>query len=367
MDKFDLKKYISEGILNEDETSFSPEQIKILDSKISSRLRDSIYSSLDDIYNTNEKKEELFNQTIDRVDNVISGYSSLIPSTGLEKKLFLVKLGQGSRADNIGPGELFVVLATKDTTFGTVGDVNSSGEEIEIKRSTSTELNITYTAGGIFKFFPILQDLNGLVSGLRIIVRKYAPDSNLLSRNSRLLLLYLGKGFYQLKVDPKQGGFDGKPIEDAYEKYSSLFNLKKDDFIENDIDRDFINDITNKIEEYISLLNPELFKEGFKTALKTYFGKGFDYILFYKKLQPFLLKVDGIEEDVDVYSSTIRNGYQIYIRLKKSSLTIVANPEQLDEAEKYSIGQKINMGYGLTAPLVTHIYDGLNKLLSILK
>tara|TARA_R110002153_G_scaffold144359_1_gene295532 strand:- start:64 stop:1137 length:1074 start_codon:yes stop_codon:yes gene_type:complete len=348
------------------DTSFSPEQIKILDSKVSSRLRDSIYSSLDDIYNTKEKKDELFNQTIDKVDSVISGYSELSPSTSLEKKLFLVKIGQGSRADNIGPGELFVVLATKNTTFGTVGDVNSNGEEIEIKRSASTELNITYSAGGIFKFFPILQDLNGLVSNVKDPLRKYLPEFKSLSPNSRLLFKYLAKGFNKLKIDPKQS-FEGETFKDTFKEYKDLFSLKRNDFIENDIDKEFIDSITQEIERKIQLLDPELFKNGFKTALKTYFGKGFDYILFYKNLQPFLLEVNGIEENVDVNSSTIRGGYQIYIKLKKSALTIVAKPEQLNEGEKYSSGEKIERGYGITTKFMSFIHTGLNRLLSNLK
>lgn len=339
------------------DASFSPEQIKILDSKVSSRLRDSIYSSLDDIYNTEEKKDELFNQTIDRVDSVISGYSELSPSTNLEKKLFLVKIGQGSRADNIGPGELFVVLATKNTIFGTVGDINSNGEEIEIKRSTSTELNITYTAGGVFKFFPILQDLNGLISNVKDPLRKYLPEFKSLSPNSRLLFKFLAKGFNTLKVDPKLD-FDSDDFKDTFKEYRPLFSIKRNDFIESNIDKEFIDSIIQEIERKIQLIDPELFKNGFKTALKTYFGKGFDYILFYKNLKPFLLKVDGIEEDVNTDASTVRNGYQIYIRLKK---------EALKEEEVYSSGEKLERGYGITTKFITFVYSGLKQLLSNLK
>jgi hypothetical protein len=352
------------------DTSFSPEQIKILDSKVSSRLRDSIYSSLDDIYNTKEKKDELFNQTIDKVDSVISGYSELSPSTSLEKKLFLVKIGQGSRADNIGPGELFVVLATKNTTFGTVGDVNSNGEEIEIKRSAGTELNITYSAGGIFKFFPILQDLNGLVSNVKDPLRKYLPEFKSLSPNSRLLFKYLAKGFNKLKIDPKQS-FEGETFKDTFKEYKDLFSLKRNDFIENDIDKEFIDSITQEIERKIQLLDPELFKNGFKTALKTYFGKGFDYILFYRgksgNYKSSLIEVAGVEDAVDTEKSTVRGGYQIYIRLKKSALTIVVKPEQLNEGEKYSSGEKIERGYGITTKFMSFIHTGLNRLLSNLK
>jgi hypothetical protein len=353
------------------DTSFSPEQIKILDSKIHTSLQKDMYETLEDICNTEEKRKELFSEIINKYDSVINDYANLIPSTPLEKKLFEAKSkGQGSRADNIGPGELFVVLATKNTTFGTVGDVNSNGEEIEIKKSTSTELNITYSAGGIFKFFPILQDLNGLVSNVKDPLRKYLKEFKSLSPNSRLLFKYLAKGFNKLKIDPKQS-FDGEPFKDTFKEYKDLFSLKRNDFIENDIDKEFIDSITQEIERKIQLLDPELFKNGFKTALKTYFGKGFDYILFYRgksgNYKSSLIEVAGVEDAVDTEKSTVRGGYQIYIRLKKSALTIVVKPEQLNEGEKYSSGEKIERGYGMTTKFMSFIHTGLNRLLSNLK
>ena len=361
MDKFDLKKYISEGILNEDETSFSPEQIKILDSKIQQNLRGEVYPKLDDIYNTDEKKDELFNQTLDKFSSVVADYSQMTPSTSLEKKLFEIKLGKGSRAENIGPGELFVVIATKDTRFGTVGDVNSNGEEIEIKKSTSRELNLTYTAGGIFKFFPSLQALNSLIDNLKDVLQDYLPQYKTLSPNSQLLYKFLAKGFNELKIDPKLN-FDGQKLVDSFKEFKPLFSLKRNDFIENDVDENFINELITDIERKLNKLSPELFKNSFKEALSTYFNKGFNYILFYKGKEgnytPNLLPIKDVGESVDIESSTIRNGYQIYIKLKK---------DVIKEEESYSPGEKIERGYGLTSKFMNFIYSGLNKILLNLK
>jgi len=176
-----------------------------------------------------------------------------------------------------------------------------------------------------------------------------------------LLYKYLAKGFNDLKVDPKNE-FEGSDFVESFQEYKSLFSLKRSDFIENEVDENFINDVVKDIERKMEKLTPEEFQKGFQNALKTYFGKGFEYILFYKgssgNYKSSLIEVSGVEENVDMQSSTIRNGYQIYIRLKKGILS---------EAEKYSSGEKIQRGYGLTSKFITFIYKGLNKLLSILK
>lgn len=361
MNNFDLKSYLSNNKLLL-ESTFTPDELKILDSKISPSLREGIYETLDDIYNTEEKKEELFSQTIDKYNNVISDYANLVPSTPLEKKLFeATTKGQGSRADNIGPGELFVVLTTKNTVFGTVGDINSNGKEIEIKKSKGTELNITYTAGGVYKFFPILKSLNSLVDNLEDTLQEYRPEYKSLSPNSRLLYKYLVKGFNDLKIDPKKE-FEGSDFIESFQEYKPLFSLKRNDFIEGKIDESFIDDVIRDIERKIEKLKPEDYMSGFQKALKEYFGKGFDYILFYKgssgNYTASLIEMEGVEDNVDIERSTVRNGYQIYIRLKK---------EILAEAETYSSGEKLQRGYGLTSKFITFIYKGLNKLLSILK
>lgn len=366
MKDFNLKKYLKENNLLEENPQsppFTEEEISILDSKIPSSLRGEIYGKLGDIYNTEDKKKELFNQTLNQYDDVVKDFSQLIPTTSLEKKLFTVKIGQGSRADNIGPGELFVVLSTKNTTFGSVGDINSSGVEIEIKKSTSRELNVTYTAGGIYKFFPILRSLNSLIDNIKDTLEDHKPQYKSLSPNSRLLFKYLAKGFDSLKIDPKKE-FEGKPFVDSFKEYKPLFSLKREDFIDSELDTDFIDDVIKDIERKINNLQPEDFKEGFRDALSTYFGKGFDYILFYRGKEgnytTSLFKTEDVMEGTDVDSSTIRNGYQIYIKLKQSLINEA-------KEEKYSSGEKLERGYGLTAKFITFIYKGLEKLLQTLK
>ena len=167
--------------------------------------------------------------------------------------------------------------------------------------------------------------------------------------------------FNDLKVDPKKE-FEGSDFVESFQEYKPLFSLKRNDFIEGKIDESFIDDVIRDIERKIEKLKPEDYMSGFQKALKEYFGKGFDYILFYKgssgNYTASLIEMEGVEDNVDIERSTVRNGYQIYIRLKR---------EILAEVETYSSGEKIQRGYGLTSKFITFIYKGLNKLLSILK
>ena len=149
-----------------------------------------------------------------------------------------------------------------------------------------------------------------------------------------------------------------KLVIDSFKEFKPLFSLKRNDFIENDVDENFINELITDIERKLNKLSPELFKNSFKEALSTYFNKGFNYILFYKGKEgnytPNLLPIKDVGESVDIESSTIRNGYQIYIKLKK---------DVIKEEESYSPGEKIERGYGLTSKFMNFIYSGLNKIL----
>tara|TARA_R110000744_G_C19295886_1_gene555183 strand:- start:211 stop:1305 length:1095 start_codon:yes stop_codon:yes gene_type:complete len=357
---YTFKKYLTENTITED-VDFTTEEQDILDNK-STNLGDSseFQGILKSILNTEIKKSEFFNEVLDQYNNVVSDYSKLYPKTKLEKQLFSIKLAKGSRADNIGPGEAFIVLATKNTYFSSGGgDVTSNGIDIEIKKSTGKEFAVTYTAGGVFKFFPQLSSLNSLVDNMRDTLQDYLPKFKSLSPNSRLLFRYLAKGFNSLKINPKLD-FEGTTFVNSFKEYKNLFSLKRGDFIESEVDSSFIDDVKKDISRKISSINTEDFKQGFVTTANTYFGKGFEYILFYKgkdtNVKPYLFEAGDMEQVVDTNVSQVRNGYTIYLSIKK---------ELLKEAEeKYTSGEKLDRGYGLTVPFMRFIENGLKQLIN---
>ena len=342
-----------------EQVEFTDEQQRIIDLKMEGMSKSGeLEKKLKRLISSPEDQNEFFNKIVDRYSNVISEYANIIPKTDLEESLFNISLGKGSGAGNIGPGEAFIVFSTSNTKFGTVGDINNNGVEIEIKRSAGKEIALTYTAGGIFKFFPIFQSLNSLVDNIMDTIGNFKSSFTKLSKPSKLLFLFLRDGVKDLKFE-ESDDFESKTFQQSFLKYKDLFSFTKSDFIESDVDKEFISEINRDISRKINKLLPSAFEEGMLNASKTYFGKGFDYILFYQNdnKKASLFTTDDVERILLPKESVIRNGYTIYFKVDTSLLK--------EAASKYSTIDKIDRGYGLNYKFIQYVYSGLIKIQKI--
>ena len=348
--------------LREDKGLFTPKQLSILEAKLGKGI-DIFLPKITRIYNTPEKVKDLFTNTVNKFNSVVNDYKQIVPTTPDEIDLFDVSISGGSSKGNIGPGELFVVIATKNTTFSSGGgDVMSNNQDIEVKKSNNFEISTTYTAGPIMELFPTYLDLLTFVNRLTKRLSKYKrEDYKKLSPLSRELFLFLNS-LRSLKIKIKSD----KPKEemlDEFKKYKNILSpgLNKKDLIQSEADEEFLEKIRGTLEDAEDITADE-FAEGWPRALKAYFdSKGFQHILLYSgkkgSYKSYLINpTQEIYKLINLDNSIIRAGFTPYIRF---------NLDQLKEEETYTVTQKIKSGYGMDKKFFRFIESIIKKIESI--
>ena len=348
--------------LREDKGLLTPTQLSILEAKLGKVIGIFLPKILR-IYNTPEKIKDLFSNTVDKFNSVVSDYKQMIPTTPDEKDLFDVSISGGSGKGNIGPGELFVIITTKNTTFSSGGgDVMSNGQDIEVKKSNVSTIATTYTSGPILEIFPTYEDLIVFANTLTKRLSKYTrEDFKKLSPLSRELFTFLNS-LTSLRIKIKSN----KPMEemlDELKKYKNILSsgLNKKDLIQSEADEEFLKQIRGTLE-FAEDITADKFVEGFPRALKGYFEvKGFQHILLYTgskgKYKPFLINPTQTGAKlINLDTSIIRNGFTPYIYF---------NLDQLNEGEKYTVTQKIRSGYGIDRKFFRFIESIIKKIESI--
>lgn len=348
--------------LRENKELFTSKQLSILEAKLGNGI-DIFLPKIARIYNTPEKVKDLFSNTIDKFNSVVSDYKQMIPTTPDEKDLFDVSISGGSGKGNIGPGELFVVIATKNTTFSSGGgDVMSNGQDIEVKKSNNLQISTTYTAGPIMELFQTYEDLITFANVLTRRLSKYTKeDYKKLSPLSRELFGFLNS-IRSLKIKIKSS----KPKEemlDELKKYKNILSsgLNKKDLIQSEADEEFLEKIRGTLVEAEDI-TADKFVEGWPRALKGYFeAKGFQHILLYSgskgEYKSFLINpTQEGSKLINLDTSIIRGGFTPYINF---------NLDQLNEGEKYTVTQKIKSGYGMDRKFFRFIESIIKKIESI--